>query len=246
MKSKEHIIFDLDDTLIDTSHTFWEARTRFANLFSSYSISKSEVVEIFESVDAANMNTYGLKPQRYGVSMKVASEKIIESYGIKTASNFDRKLKKYSSIIENTIPELIDGAVDLLDWASKNFRVSLLTRGIEELQTKKIHHHRLEQYFEAIKVVDKKDKEEFEDFLEEINVAPSDCWVVGDSIKSDINPALSLNISSILFLYSHHSYFWRQEYGAEASGEFYLANNLSEVKDILTSPSSFLRYSSIK
>lgn len=75
--------------------------------------------------------------------------------------------------------------------------------------------------------------------MQKIKAEPSDCWVIGDSIKSDINPAIELGIGPILYLYSHHTYFWRQEYGALARGEFYLAKSLSEVQAILSNPDKF-------
>lgn len=114
-----------------------------------------------------------------------------------------------------------------------------LTRGIPDFQIRKIKTLKIDKYFKSIQVVEKKGVNEFQEFLKDIKVHPSDCWVVGDSIKSDINPAINLGIKPILYLYSHHTYFWRQEYGALAEGAFYLAKSLSEVKSILSSPNKF-------
>jgi putative hydrolase of the HAD superfamily len=245
MSVEQHIIFDLDDTLIDTSHIYWSARNAFTNLFDHEVIPEPEIIEVFEKIDENNMALYGLLPERYGHSMRETFDHISELYKISSSIAVKKSLEEISLFVPNTIPELIDGALDLLDWTSKRYNLSLLTRGIHDFQLKKLRHHSLDKYFRLIKVVDKKDVKEFSALLEHIDAKSNQCWVVGDSIKSDINPAFELGIMPILYQYSHHTYFWRQEYGFKASGEFYLAKTLADIKSILSNPSQFKKVSGL-
>lgn len=239
MTNKQHIIFDLDDTLIDTSHVYWDARNEFTNLFSHQDIAESEVVDIFEKIDEQNMQLYGLSPERYGHSMREAFDYISMLHKVTPTLEVENTIKELASRVPKTIPELIDGAIDLLQWSSERYRLSLLTRGIKDFQIKKIKNLKIDKYFKSIQVVEKKGVQEYQNFLQEIKAQPSDCWVIGDSIKSDINPAIKLGIDPILYLYTHHTYFWRQEYGALAEGPFYLAKSLAEVKSILSNADKF-------
>lgn len=75
--------------------------------------------------------------------------------------------------------------------------------------------------------------------IREVVFTPSDTWVVGDSITSDINPANRVGARCILYLYTHDSYHWEQEYGVPAEGPFYLARTLSDVRHILEAPERF-------
>lgn len=239
MNNKQHIIFDLDDTLIDTSHVYWDARNGFAKLFCHHNIPEQEIIDIFEKIDEENMRVYGLSPERYGHSMREAFKHISKSHKIDPSINSHSLIEELALKVPTTIPDLIDGALELLQWTSERYTLSLLTRGIPEFQLKKIKTLKIDKYFKTVQVVEKKGSHEFQNFLQKIKAKPSDCWVIGDSIKSDINPAIELGIDSILYLYSHHTYFWRQEYGAFAEGEFYLAKSLSDVRLILSEPSNF-------
>ena len=239
MNDRHHIIFDLDDTLIDTSHVYWDARNAFTNLFNHQDVPESEVIDIFEKIDEEKMRIYGLSPERYGHTMREAFKYISRSHKINPSIQSESLIEELALRVPTTIPDLIDGALELLQWASERYTLSLLTRGIPEFQLKKIKTLKIDKYFKTIQVVEKKGVPEFQNFLQEIKAQPSDCWVIGDSIKSDINPAIDLGIDPILYLYTHHTYFWRQEYGALAEGAFYLAKSLSEVKSILSNARKF-------
>jgi putative hydrolase of the HAD superfamily len=239
MSNKQHIIFDLDDTLIDTSHVYWDARNAFTKLFSHHNVPEKEIIDIFENIDEKNMQAYGLSPERYGHSMLQAFKQISKSHRIDQNKIDQSFIEELALRVPTTIPNLIDGALELLKWSSKRYTLSLLTRGIPEFQLKKIKALEIEKYFTTVQVVEKKGTNEFQNFLLKINANPSECWVVGDSIKSDINPAIALGIDPILYLYSHHTYYWRQEYGAFAEGDFYLAKSLSDAKLIISNPDNF-------
>lgn len=130
MNNKQHIIFDLDDTLIDTSHVYWDARNAFTNLFNHQDIPESEIIDIFEKIDEQNMQFYGLSPERYGHSMLKAYKHISTLYKFKQSIGVENSIKELALRILETIPELIDGAFELLQWTSKGYTLHLLTRGI--------------------------------------------------------------------------------------------------------------------
>ncbi len=75
--------------------------------------------------------------------------------------------------------------------------------------------------------------------IEEEGASPSTTWVIRDSIKSDINPALEVGARCVLNFYTHASYRRPQEYGDAPRGPFYIARTLAEIRDIIESPARF-------
>ena len=70
-------------------------------------------------------------------------------------------------------------------------------------------------------------------------------WVIGDSIKSEINPALNVGMKAILFKYRHSEYIWEQEYGSISIDSFYMVESLPEIIDIIKNPSIFEKKNSV-
>lgn len=228
------LIFDLDDTLLDTSDLYWRARSAFVEKVSQEGFDRLIVIDEFEKVDTKNIQKWGFSPHRYGKSMT-------ETY-LLLSYKFDYKAKPEtltfihefcSRIVVDTVPETVEGAIDLLEWAYKKFHLVVLTRGEEKLQHRKLKESKLIDYFKEIYVVPFKNRQVFEFVLTQTGFKPEEAWVIGDSIKSDINPGILAGTKCILYSYKHHSYSWIQEHDSEPIGNFYRVNLLSDIKSIL-------------
>ncbi len=238
------IIFDLDDTLVDTSDLYWRARSEFIKLFVNYKVDELEILETFEKIEANNIKIDGIIPERYKKSMYETMNFIKNNHQLNLSANLEKEIEVIGDIIISKIPDLIDGAIDLLQWSSQNFNLVLLTRGIENIQYNKIKKWSLNRFFKEIYVVETKNSDLFLSIIAKFDQNPTNCWIIGDSIKSDINNGLKINCNCILYKYSHPNYIWRQEYNETPIGKFYIANRLSEIKDIITNPKDHNLYSS--
>ncbi len=235
----ELIIFDLDDTLLDTSDVYWRARSKFANELSKYGLDSETIVKMFEEIDTLNMKHLGYSPYRYGKTMKDTYEHFISEHDLAADKDFLHQIDEWSAIVLNLMPKLIKDAEKLLTWASENYTLILITRGESFLQEKKISNSRLAKYFSRVQIVPRKNAEMFRTAMSEAGFTPDKTWVVGDSIKSDINPGIEAGAKCIFYSYQHKHYQWVQERGYAAMGPFYKAEHLLDVKNIIQSPSSF-------
>ncbi len=240
MVNNKLIIFDFDDTLVDTSDVYYRARKCFLKVLVKNGIDADIAVKTFEEVDSSNINIFGFSPDRYGRSMLGTYDLIAKKYKIKKSEEDIKIINSCGRIVLEEYPELINGACTLLRWASDNFTLALLTRGTYELQMKKINYVGISKYFRCIDVVKEKNETTVRQLIESMEKKPTDTWMIGDSIKSDINPGIEADAKCILYFYTHHSYRWEQEYtGIQAKGQFYKATNLKEIKEILKSPKEF-------
>lgn len=94
-------------------------------------------------------------------------------------------------------------------------------------------------YFDFIKVVSQKNANVFSNFLQDIGYHPKNTWIIGDSIKSDINPGIEVGAKCIFYVYKHPHYYWIQDYEYYTLGSFYKVYKLHEIRNILEAPSNF-------
>lgn len=234
MSCQKLVIFDLDDTLLNTSDLYWSARSTFVKKISQEGFDEQIIVNEFERIDANNIKKLGFLPCRYGKSMAETYLFLCSRFNCQVQKNtLDFIDEVCGRIVVEKIPEVVEGAVELLEWAHKKFYLVILTRGVDELQYRKLQESKLIHYFEKIYVFPHKDKKVFQFVLNEVGFEPEETWIIGDSIKSDINPGILAGAKCILYNYTHHSYSWLQEHDSEPIGSFFEVDNLIDIKPML-------------
>ncbi len=225
-ENKKFIIFDLDDTLLDTSHLYWSVKNDMLELFCNLTGKDKETIDReFEDIEHNNIEIHGYSPERY----KFSAVELCQRYKID-----DKDIVVCAEKIYLEDPQKIANTDELLSWLQGKFELALLTRGEKDLQIRKLVNNKLNIYFDEkhIKVVPTKDKEVFLNFLEHINVHPTECIVIGDSIKSDINPSIEAGMDVIHYNYRHEHYEWEQD-KEDSHHDFVSVDCLLEIKDIL-------------
>jgi putative hydrolase of the HAD superfamily len=84
----------------------------------------------------------------------------------------------------------------------------LLTKGHEEEQRLKIERSGLEALFTATAVVHEKAEETYQAIVHEKQLDPTSTWMIGNSPRSDINPALQAGLNAVFI---PHEHTWRLE-----------------------------------
>lgn len=230
------IIFDLDDTLIDTSDVYWRARSRFVDTMLRQGYDPAETVELFEEIDGVHMRQLGFSPHRYRLTMFATYKRILERRGEVSSNAIVEEIADAGQMIFDMTPNLIDGALQLLNWCFSRFALALVTRGDDSLQRRKIAALGIGHFFSFIDVVELKTAESFLQMERQCGYSPRDTWIVGDSFRADIIPALEIGSKCILYKYKHHAYHWRQEHVPAVAGDYQTAETLGQIVEILKAP----------
>ncbi len=67
----------------------------------------------------------------------------------------------------------------------------------------------IEHYFSRVMIVDEKNAATYQKLVEELQVAPTATWMIGNSPRSDINPALAVGLNAV---YIPHPHTWHMEH----------------------------------
>lgn len=239
---KELIIFDLDDTLINTSHVYWMARKNFVDeIVHRIEISREELIDRFEYHDTNNMREHKYSPYRYKISMKDTYRDIENQFGSsitdEAKNEINHCIEYWGHSIVRKVPDLLEGAKEILDWCNTYFYVVLLTRGEDKFQKEKLRKLDLHKYFKDVQVVDNKDASVFQNLINRLDFSCEDTWIIGDSLKSDINPGLEIGANCILYAYNHPEYHWQQDFAHPISSRYHKVDTLLEITRILESKS---------
>ncbi len=105
--------------------------------------------------------------------------------------------------------QLLDGVKETLDYLLPRHDLFLLTKGDLEEQTLKVERSGIEQCFRQVVIVQEKDATTYHRVVKELQVDPKRTWMVGNSPRSDINPALAARLNAV---YIPHPHTWRLEH----------------------------------
>ncbi len=115
-------------------------------------------------------------------------------------------------IAEEPIELVPEAETTLRDLATRH-RLVLMTKGDYAEQTRKVELSGLQPLFEQVHVVPEKTAAAYRDRVAGLAAAPAACWMIGNSPKSDINPALEAGLNAVLI---PHPWTWVLEQDAVA------------------------------
>ena len=114
-----------------------------------------------------------------------------------------------------TPPRLLDGFPETLAFLARRHRLILFTKGEPVEQGAKIERSGLVSYFEAVEIAAEKDAANYERVVNRHKIVKQNAWMVGNSPKSDVNPALEAGLN-VVFI--PHRMTWELEHDELVSG----------------------------
>lgn len=182
------IAFDADDTLWENEKIFKLTEERFRSLLSPY-CDKDELYDHLLETERKNLSYYGYGIKGFTLSMVETAIKItggsIPAFEIQEILNAGRAMHDHPA-------EPFEGAQDVLASLSEDYRIVLITKGDLFDQERKLAQSGLGDYFDAIEIVSEKTEHTYRRIFDQFGDGPSRSMMVGNSLKSDVTPAIKL------------------------------------------------------
>ncbi len=213
------IIFDLDDTLIDTSGTVtpFKLRQCLLRLIED----GAEVEEIEKGYqELMNWNNRSFRSKEALLSFAA-------SIG---APNTARALAELTSPLpKDFFVPMTPGALEILSFFGKKYPLALVTGGSSPFQREKMERAGLrESIFCRVAVSeDSLKKQIYENLASQFLVVSDKVWVCGDRVDMDLAPAHELGFNTI------HMRWGRGKIGKEPSWIHHSISTLLELKGII-------------
>jgi len=120
-----------------------------------------------------------------------------------------QQIRQFGEQIRSQPLQLLDGVKETLNYLSPRPDLVLLTKGDLEEQKLKVERSGIEQCFRQVVIVPEKDVAAYHRVTKELHFDPKQTWMVGNSPRSDINPALAARLNAV---YIPHPHTWRLEH----------------------------------
>ena len=203
MKSKAEktlLIWDFDDTIVKTNIEFKKTKKNSAAIISNaiYGTEKKleHLLDYQRRVDLRLVSTHGFLPQQYVDSWLKTYDYFAAKEKIPTLTTVKNKiLDTAQNVYVRKYKEVPYAVSTLTKLKREGYPMILLTAGVESIQRRKIKEAGIEHLIDNIYVRINKTPETLRELL--ASYSANEYVMIGNSLKSDIYPALENNIWGI-------------------------------------------------
>ncbi|HOK39950.1 MAG TPA: HAD family hydrolase [bacterium] len=225
------IIFDLDDTLVKTGVLYNRQINEFIvsiiNDLNTINLNYDEIKNLQEEIDIQQIEKYGFSRERFPTSFVETYKFLCNKYNLPFNQDLSNKYFKIGKNVFEQIPELFDDTKFVLEKLYNNYDLVVYTLGEDEIQKNKIYKNNLDKYFKEIFVVGEKKSEHLKKICN--NYDYTNCYIVGDSLKGEIEPAIKLGINAF---YLKRPDSWKYHFASVDNG-FITITQLKELLNYL-------------
>jgi len=205
---RQFLIFDADDTLWENNIYFERAFDAFAEYLAHASLAPQQVRDVLDEIEAANNKIHGYGTLNFARNLRQCYEHLAE----RDVSEADLKtVVGFAEQILECPMEVIEGVPETLEYLAGRHDLTLFTKGHWEEQKLKIDRSGLGACFSHTAIVKEKDAPAYRALVEERGFDPERTWMIGNSPKSDINPALEAGLRAVFVPHAHTWVLEKQE-----------------------------------
>jgi putative hydrolase of the HAD superfamily len=204
--TRQHLLIDADDTLWENNIYFEDAFDEFVDFLGHSSMSAAEVRVVLDEIEIANIKIHGYGAANFARNLAQCYERLAER---EIRRDDLAKAMSFAERILECPMQLIEGVVPTLEYLAARHELTLFTKGHPEEQKLKIDRSGLGAYFSHTAIVREKDADAYASLARERELDARRTWMVGNSPKSDINPALEAGMNAV---YIPHPRTWRLEH----------------------------------
>lgn len=223
------LLIDADDTLWENNVYFERAIGNFISFLEHKELSPVEVRGVLNEVERDCIVSHG-----YGLNSFVeALTRTFERLSVEPLTPaLCETIHGFARTIAEHPVEIISGVETTLGYLRPKHYLILVTKGNFAEQTGKVERSGLKDFFAGVEVVPEKNKSTYEGLVEKYALARDRTWMVGNSPRSDINPALAAGLNAIFI---PHAQTWVLEHEeierAAGDGKLLQLESFGRLKD---------------
>ena len=204
--SSQTLLIDADDTLWENNIYFERAIAGFIAYLDHDHHAPAEVRHVLNRCEHATIAAYGYGMASFERSLIDCFTQL--SGAPPDAFQRERIASFARSIAEQSI-ELLPGVAETLPLLAKRHRLILVTKGNVREQQRKLDRSGIHMHFTAVEIPPEKHTDAYREILDRHALTPATTWMIGNSPRSDINPALAAGLHAV---YVHHPNTWVLEH----------------------------------
>ena len=223
------LLIDADDTLWENNIYFERAIAGFISFLNHREHSPEQVRQVLNQVERECIVTHG-----YGLhSFAHALTRTFERLAVEPLTPaLHETIRGFAHAITDHPVEILPEVPETLQYLSQRHNLILMTKGATAEQSGKVERSGLKDYFLEIEIVPEKDVSTYTSIVSKHGLPAGSTWMIGNSPKSDINPALAAGLNAV---FVPHGATWILEHeevtSAQPPSRLLVVERFSELRE---------------
>jgi putative hydrolase of the HAD superfamily len=223
------LLIDADDTLWENNIYFERAIAKFISFLNHHEFSPEQVREVLNDVERECIVKHGYGLHSFAHALVDTFERLsLEP----VTAELHAQINSFAHTIADHPVEILAEVPETLHYLSDKHRLILMTKGAIVEQTGKVERSGLKEYFAAVEIVAEKNAAAYAAVIQKYELEHDSTWMIGNSPKSDINPALAAGIHAV---FVPHGNTWILEHdelnAAPASQKLLIVGRFAELRE---------------
>jgi putative hydrolase of the HAD superfamily len=188
------LLVDADDTLWENNIYFERAIARFISFLNHHEFSPEQVRGVLNEVERECIVKHGYGLQSFTHALVDTFEKLSPE---PVTAELHTQIQSFTSAIANHPIQFLPDVPETLQYLNERHRLILVTKGESVEQMGKVERSGVSKYFLSTEVVAEKNADVYAHIVDQFGLERSSTWMIGNSPKSDINPALAAGLHAV-------------------------------------------------
>jgi putative hydrolase of the HAD superfamily len=223
------LLIDADDTLWENNIYFERAIAKFISYLDHKEHSREQVRLILNDVERENIVTHGYGLHSFAHALVGTFERLSVD---PVTPEMHEKIHSFAHEIAEHPVEIIKGVPETLEYLAKKHHLILMTKGNITEQSGKIERSGLKDFFAAVEIVAEKNVPSYKGVIQKYGLSTETSWMVGNSPKSDINPAIGAGMNAVFVPHDNTWILEHEDVCSETNGRTLLqVERFSELRN---------------
>lgn len=219
-----HLLIDADDTLWENNIYFEEATRAFIAYLDHPLLTPAEVRAVLDEIE-----------RRMGYGSTAYTNSLIETYrrlAEKDLLDDDlEQVRRFGEQVRSQPVRFLEGVPETLEYLSARHDLVLLTKGDAEEQRQKVDRSGIEGLFRRVVIVPEKNAATYQRVVGEADLDPRLTWMVGNSPRSDANPALAAGLRAVFIPHPHTWHLEHEEVDDAGDGRLLTLARFADLRE---------------
>ena len=198
--SRMLLMFDADDTLWENNIYFEQAFDDFVAFLNHEHLTAAEIQDLMLEIERSNVQSHGYGARSYANSLRQAFKHICD------VNDDDPDLVDVEQLALRILTqefELLPNVEETLRSLRSQHQTVMVTKGHHDEQSAKVARSGIADLFDDVVIVPEKSPATYEAVVTTHGHPPSSSWMIGNSPRSDINPALLAGMNAVFIPHPH-------------------------------------------
>jgi putative hydrolase of the HAD superfamily len=188
------LLIDADDTLWENNIYFERAIAKFISFLNHREYSPAMVRLVLNDVERQSIVKHGYGLHSFAHSLIECFEKLSVD---PVTPEMRERIRSFAHQIADHPIEILPDVPETLQYLGERQHIIMMTKGSPAEQSGKVERSGLKEYFSAIEIVAEKDESTYRSVIAKYALSADSTWMVGNSPKSDINPAIAAGLHAV-------------------------------------------------